>query len=626
MSGHGKSYHLDDEILGKVYDHTLMKRLFGYVRPYYAVFALALFLVLLSTVCFLIGPALTGSIIDIGIKQKNVPALYSLCALYLSITVLSWLISFISTNVLAYLGQKIMFDLKSRLFAHLQNMSLRFFDKNPVGRLVTRVTNDIGTLSDLFSVGLVTVFNDVVMVAGLVVVMFWMDAYLTLVALSIALLLIPITIFFKAKIRNAYRDIRLKLAQINAYLAENIAGIRVTKLFNRENKNLELFNDINDGHFKACRRSIIYDGSFVSSVTILRAVSIGLVIYYGGSAVSDDTIKLGVWVAFLTYTMHFFNPIQDLADKYTLFQAAMASAERVFKILDTPAEIVDPEKPVPLPAIRGEIAFENVWFAYPSDSDTPPDARLNELQFGQVTPGDAQEGFTVKDKTPLYVLKNIAFSVKAGESIAIVGITGSGKSTIINLLSRFYDVDKGRILIDGIDIRNLRQSELRKQMGIVLQDVFIFSGTVLDNICLGEKTISLEKCREIANYVHADTFIEQLPNQYNGSVAERGVTFSTGQRQLLSFTRALAFAPRILILDEATSSIDVETESYIQDAIKKVIKGRTSIIIAHRLSTIKNVDRILVIHHGELKEIGTHQELLDKQGIYYKLYKLQFKA
>ncbi|MBI4833453.1 MAG: ABC transporter ATP-binding protein [Planctomycetes bacterium] len=600
MRGHGKSYHADDEILGKVYDHTLMRRLFGYARPYYAVFALGLFLVLVSTACFLAGPRLIGLIIDLGIKPRNFQELYSLSALYLAVMLLSWLTDYVSTYVLAYLGQKIMFDLRARLFSHLQKMSLRFFDKNPVGRLVTRVTNDIGTLSELFSVGLITVFQDVVMLIGLIIVMWWMDIYLTLIALSIALFLIPLTFFFKVRIRNAYRDIRIKLARINAYIAENVAGIRITKLFNREDKNQELFNDINKEHFDACYRSIKYDGSFISSVTIMRAVSIGLVLYYGGSAVFDKVIELGVLVTFLTYTMHFFDPIQDLADKYTLFQSAMASAERVFKIMDTPEDIVDAEKPIPLPAIKGEIKFEDVWFAYPSDEN--------------------------KEAPPLYVLKNISFSVKPGESIAIVGITGSGKSTIINLLSRFYDVGKGRILIDGVDIRNLRQSELRKQMGIVLQDVFLFSGTVLDNICLGEKNISLEKCREIAKYVHADTFIEQLPNQYEGSVAERGVTFSTGQRQLLSFTRALVFDPRILILDEATSSIDVETESYIQDAIKKVIKGRTSIIIAHRLSTIKNVDRILVIHHGELKEMGTHRELLERKGIYYKLYKLQFKA
>lgn len=588
------SYHTEDEVLGKVYDHQLMKRMVNYIKPYKVIIVVSLLLVFLSMACFLAGPRIIGLVIDKGIKSKDINSLYYLSGIYVALTLFRLVFGIISTYTLAYLGQKIMYDMRMHLFTHLQKMSLRFFDKNPVGRLVTRVTNDISTLSELFSAGLIAVFSDLVMVIGLIAVMFWMDVRLTIMVLLVAVVLIPLTMFFKAKLRDSYRETRKRLARINAYIAESITGIRVTQLFNREEKNLQQFKNINYDLFKASNNSVVYYALFVPSVTVLSSIAIALVLYYGGGAVVQKSIELGVLVTFINYTMYFFGPIQDLADKYTIFQSAMASAERVYKILDTPEEIADAPNAVHLDIVRGEIKFENVWFAY---EDTP--------------------------QGPNYILKDLSFSIKAGERVAIVGITGTGKSTIINLLCRFYDIQKGRILIDGVDIRLIPQKELRKIMGVVLQDVFLFSGQIIDNINLGEKDITLEKVEEISRFVNAHMFIEKLPDKYYAPVAERGMTLSSGQRQLLSFARALAFDPKILILDEATSSVDVETEHYIQEAISRLVKGKTSIIIAHRLSTIKNVDRILVIHKGELKEIGSHEELLARQGFYYKLYQLQ---
>jgi ATP-binding cassette subfamily B protein len=588
------SYHTDDEVLGKVYDHKLMKRMVNYVKPYKGIIALSLLLVFLSMACFLAGPRIIGLVIDKGIQTKDINSLYYLSGAYVALTLFRLVFGIISTYTLAYLGQKIMYDMRLHLFTHLQKMSLRFFDKNPVGRLVTRVTNDITTLSELFSAGVVAVFSDLIMIVGLIGVMFWLDSRLTVMVLLVAVVLIPLTLFFKAKLRDSYRETRKRLARVNAYIAENITGIRVTQLFNREEKNLQQFKDINYDHFKASNNSVIYYALFVPSVTILSSIAIGLILYYGGGEVVKKSIELGTLVTFINYTMYFFGPIQDLADKYTIFQSAMASAERVYKILDTPEEIADSPNPVHLDIVRGEIKFENVWFAY---EDTP--------------------------NGPNYILKNLSFNIKAGERIALVGITGTGKSTIINLLCRFYDIQRGRILIDGVDIKLIPQKELRKIMGVVLQDVFLFSGQIIDNINLGEKDITLEKVEQISRFVNAHMFIEKLPDKYFAPVAERGMTLSSGQRQLLSFARALAFDPKVLILDEATSSVDVETEHYIQEAISRLIRGKTSIIIAHRLSTIKNVDRILVIHKGELKEAGSHEELLAHKGFYHKLYQLQ---
>ncbi len=594
MHGHGHDgYRAEDDILGKAYDHQLMKRMLGYVRPYWWAILVGVFLVFLSTGVFLAGPRLIGMAIDLGIKPKDSKALGRIALIYLVVVIMSrWVFVFISAYVLAYLGQKTMYDLRMQLFSHLQKMSLRFFDKNPVGRLVTRVSNDINVLSELVSVGLVTVFGDIFLLGGLILVMLRLNVRVSLNVFATAIVLVPITFYFQTKIRGAWREIRKKLARINAYINENVLGIRVTKLFNREDQNFDKFKDINQEHFQAAYDSVYYHALFVPIVTVLGAVAVGLVLYYGGGDVIQKQIELGALVAFISYTMHFFEPVRDLADKYHIFQAAMASAERVFGLLDTPEEIKNQATPVKLKDIKGALEFDNVSFAY-------------------------------DDKN--YVLKNISFKVAPGEHIALVGITGGGKSTIISLLSRFYEVKQGRILLDGVDIRELAKQDLRRSLGIVLQDVFLFSGNIMQNIRLGKKDIPLNRIEEVSRYVNAHTFIDHLPNGYFSRVEERGVTLSAGQRQLLSFARALVFDPKILILDEATSSVDLETERYIQDAIKKLIQGRTAVIIAHRLSTIQNVNRIFVIHQGEIKERGSHQELLKKKGLYYKLYQMQYQ-
>ncbi|MDI6733007.1 MAG: ABC transporter ATP-binding protein [Planctomycetota bacterium] len=631
------NYHYEDEILGKVYDTQLMKRLLGYARPYYRLIIISLVIVLLSIAVFLCEPLLIALAIDKGIRPKDTSVLTLIALAYLGVTLLNWLLGFLSTYTLSYLGNKIMYDLRMQIFSHLQKLSLRYFDKNPVGRMVTRVTNDIQSLSELFSVGLVTVFSDIFRIIGLIIVMFYLNYRLTFISLSVAILLIPIAFFFQKVLRNVYRDIRKKLARINAYIAENISGIRVTHLFNREIKNIEEFENINNEHFKASYDAVRYYSLFVPSATILRAIAIGLAIYFGGNEVVKNNIEIGIWVAFLSYMVFFFEPIQDLADKYTLFQSSMASAERVFKILDTAPEITDPPQPVrilsaiPIPSgqagqhkISGKIEFENVWFSYESEqsglsADLPAKVLAQAGALPDRQAGSAQTGGS-RD-----VLKGVSFTLQPGESVALVGITGAGKSTIINLLCRFYDVTRGRILIDGVDIRLMNQQDLRRLIGVVHQDVFLFSGNIMNNIKLGQKDISEEHIREVCRYVNAQGFIERLPGEYYAPVQERGVTLSAGQRQLLSFARVLVFDPSILVLDEATSAVDIETERAIQDAIGKIIKQRTSLIIAHRLSTIQNVDRIMVVHKGEIRETGTHDELIAKQGLYYKLYQIQLQ-
>ncbi|MCK4908860.1 MAG: ABC transporter ATP-binding protein, partial [Planctomycetes bacterium] len=542
------------------------------------------------------GPRLIGLGIDEVDAEKVLSALRShilltLAAIYLGIEILKSIFTYLTEYLLAYLAQKIMFDLRMKVFSHLQNMSLSFFDKNPVGRLVTRTINDIHTMSDFFAMGLVTIFRDFFFIIVLISYMFWLNAQLALLALSVMPLLAILTFFIKSKMRRTFGEERRKIAAINGYLQENISGMRIVQLFNREPKHFKKFTDLNDDHFDSSYLGVIYHALFVPSIRIFSGIALCLIIYYGGGQVVQNLIEVGLLYTFYEYTRRFFEPIRDLADKYTLFLRAMASAERIFTILDTKEAIKDPATPRTLTNMQGEVEFRNVTFSYDNQRD---------------------------------VTKNMSFKIKPGESVAFVGITGAGKSTLINLLCRFYDVNEGRITIDGIDIRTVNQADLRKNLGIVLQDVFLFSGNIINNIRLRDDNITLEQVEEVATYVNAHTFIEKLPGQYYAPVEERGSTLSTGQRQLLSFARALAFDPKILILDEATASVDVQTEHYIQEAIRKLIKDRTSIIIAHRLSTIQNVDRIIVLHKGEIRENGTHQELLAKRGIYYKLFQVQY--
>lgn len=593
MNGRG-DYHSDDQVLGKVYDIRLMKRLFKYAWSYYRYIGLALLLALSQNVFVLAGPMVVGlGAIDQVIMAGNHSRLVTIALVYLGILVLRSGLGVLTGYTLSYLAERVAYDLRSDVFAHLQKMSLNFFDKNPVGRLVTRVTNDIAALNE-FVHSLVMVFHDVIRIILLLGVLFYLDVRLTLIGLAVIPVFAVITWYFKNKMRQIHREVRRRLARINAYVQESISGIRITQIFQRQKKNFQRFESINNDHFQSLNKAITYHAWLKPTVTTLDAISICLIIYFGGQGVLAGAVSVGVLYVFFNLVRRFYEPIRDLSERYVTFQMAMASAERVFDLLDTEPEVKDVVKPEPLPEIKGRIEFQHVWFSYPSNGND-------------------------------YVLKDVSFSIQPGESVAIVGMTGGGKSTIINLLSRFYDIARGRILVDGVDISQVRQGELRRMLGIIQQDVFLFSGNMIDNIKLSEPEISPRRVKAAARYVNAHTFIETLPEGYFAPVEERGVTLSAGQRQLISFARALVFNPKILILDEATSSIDVETERIIQSAIRKLIRNRTSIIIAHRLSTIQNVNRIMVVHHGEIIESGTHTELLAERGLYYKLCQIQYQ-
>jgi ATP-binding cassette subfamily B protein len=587
-----QDYKSEDEVLGKAYDARLMKRLLQYVKPYrkYVIAA-----ILLNVVVAAIGPVrpyLTKIAVDEHIANSNYNGLLIISILLLASLIIQSVIQYFLTYYTQYLGQKTIFDLRMQIFRHIQNLALRFFDKTPIGRLVTRATNDVESLNELFSSGIVMVFSDVFIIIWILAFMFLMDMPLTLVTLSVLPVLIYGTFLFRRKVRDSYRDVRYHLARLNSYMQEHITGMNVVQIFNKQKDELNKFSNINSDYREANVKSIFYYAIFYPGVEFLSAIAIGLIIWYGGGEIMQNTLTLGVLFAFIQYTEMFFRPIRDLSEKYNIMQTAMASSERIFKLLDNKTFITNPDKPKSLENVKGEIEFKNVWFAY-NDED--------------------------------YILKNISFKINPGETVAIVGATGAGKSSIINILSRFYDINKGSILIDGIDIRELDKRDLRKHISMVLQDVFLFSGTINSNISMNNDSIPNEKIIESARTVGADKFIANLPNKFDETVKERGATLSVGQKQLISFARALAYNPQILILDEATSSVDTETEILIQEAIHKLLVGRTAIVIAHRLSTIQNADNIIVLHKGEIRETGTHQELLAKRGIYYKLYQLQFK-
>ncbi|WP_026476168.1 ABC transporter ATP-binding protein [Alkaliphilus transvaalensis] len=525
-------------------------------------------------------------------RQNDVLSLRNLSILYFILITFGFLMNFVQVYLLNYTGNLIIYRIRDQLFSHLQNMSLSFFDSNPVGRLVTRVTNDTETLYEMYTSVLVNLFKDVFLLLGIIVIMLRLNVALALASLLVLPLVLISAAIFRVKIREAYREVRVQLARINSFLNENFTGMKTIHTFKREIQQFQKFDQNNQDLLKANQREIFVFAIFRPSMEILRSLGISIIIWYGGGQVLRQTIEFGVLFAFVNYIKLFFQPINDLTEKYNILQSAMASSERIFALLDKKSDIVDSTTPIIPKEFNGEIEFKNVWFAY-KDED--------------------------------WVLKNISFKINPGESVAFVGATGAGKSSIINLIGRFYDIQKGEILIDGVNIKDIPLKELRSKIGIVLQDVFMFSGTIKDNILLNNKKITDERVKEISQYVNAHSFIEKLPNQYDELVMERGANLSTGQRQLLAFSRALAFDPKILILDEATSNIDTETENLIQDAIAKLIKGRTSIAIAHRLSTIQNCDKIIVLHKGVLREIGSHQELLQLEGIYYKLYQLQYK-
>jgi ATP-binding cassette, subfamily B, multidrug efflux pump len=582
-----------DEALDRGYDAALFRRLLRYVKPYRGLTALAVLLLLAGAALALVGPALTQRALDVAIPRQDTALLGTLALIFLAALVLDFIVEYGQTLLTAYIGQRVMYDLRMQIFSHLQRLSISYFDRNPVGRLMTRVTSDVETLNELFSSGVVTVFGDLFTLIAIMAMMLAIDWRLALVTFSVIPLVWLTATLFRRRVREAFRDIRYRLTRLNAYLQERLSGMRVVQLFGRERDSAARFAELNREHLLAHLRSITIYAVFFPVVEVLTAIAMALLLYYGGLRTLSGSLTVGVLAAFIQLTRRFFQPLQDLSEKFNLLQSAMASSERVFALLDQPVTVPEPTTPVAIPPVRGEVRFEGVWFRYSADGP--------------------------------WVLRDVSFTASPGQTIALVGHTGAGKTTIVNLLLRFYDPERGRILIDGSDIRELSTADLRSLIGFVQQDLFLFVGDILHNLTL-DAPIAPEAARQAATRVGADRFIDRLPDKYHHRLGERGRSLSVGERQLLSFARALALDPTILVLDEATSSVDAEAEGQIQHAIAELMTGRTSIVVAHRLSTILHADEILVLQHGEIKERGSHRELLASQGLYYRLYQLQLRG
>ena len=654
----------EEQALGKAYDGRLMRRLLRYAKPYWALIALCVVLLLVIAVTDLARPYLVKVAIDDHILGSNISyvqmdvgaegeglipiqgytlkrekaaadtdqglrfelvreggqqllksttgdivltlsaaevselrsfdraAIIRLGVGLLIVVSVGFVLNYIQAYALQFTGQRIVFDIRQNVFDHLQRLALAFFDGNPVGRLVTRVTNDTQNLHEMYTGVLVNLFKDIFMILGIIVVMFRMDVRLALVSMATLPLIVFATAIFRIRARAAYRETRVRLARINANFAENISGMRLVQIFRQEKRKHKEFDEVNASHYRASMRELRVFAIFRPSIELVYALAMALLIWVGGGQLVRGAVDFGVLYAFINYIELFFRPINDLTEKYNIMQASMASAERLFLILDETPAIADVENPLPMGEVKGHIEFRNVWFAYVGEE---------------------------------WVLRDVSFTVEPGETMAFVGATGAGKSTIMNLLSRFYDIQKGQILIDGKDIKQLSTAELRRNVGLVMQDVFMFSGTIGENIRLNNPAIDLERVESVARHVNAHHFIDALPKKYAEPVTERGSTLSAGQRQLIAFARALAYDPAILILDEATASIDTETEMLIQDALPRLLSGRTSLVVAHRLSTIQDADTIVVLHRGKIREQGTHQELLAQKGLYHNLFLLQYK-
>lgn len=589
----------EDEVLGKAYDARLTRRLLSYVRPYRSSIALAVGLLSLTSLASLAGPYIVRIAIDDHIAPKRVDGLSRVIVAYVGALVLAFALRYAQTLVMARVGQQAMYDLRMQLFSHLQRLSIGYYNKQPVGRLITRMTNDIDALNDMITQGVVAVFGDLLTLVGIIGIMLYLDWRLALATMVVLPIIVAVTARFRARARESYRAIRVRVARINAFLNEHIMGMGIVQLFNREPRERERFDDLNLDHLKYQLVAVRAFAFFHPAINAISAVAIAVILAYGGARALAGAVSVGLVVAFIQYAQRFFDPIEDLSDKYNILQAAMASSERIFRILDEPIVVDNPPQPVRVERVRGEIEFRDVWFAY--DASDPP-------------------------KPEEWVLRGVSFHIKPGERVAFVGHTGAGKTSVINLIGRFYDVQRGAVLVDGQDVRAWDQRALRRHIGLVQQDVFLFSGTIADNIRLGTAGITDDDVRRAAEFVNASAFIERLPGGYAAPVQERGATLSGGQKQLIAFARAIAHNPEVLLmLDEATSSVDTETEILIQDALRRVMRDRTSIIIAHRLSTIQHVDRIIVIHKGRIVEEGTHRELLTRGGIYTKLYELQYR-